>query len=107
MLTGKETKQELQERLDTWSIEYSKLDTKDVLIQKLNEYFKNSTEQETFEKVEVDELNHDDGDLITGDQYCSIEGHNTRTRHFIQKKYGNDTFGKIDWYNLFSKEGLL
>ena len=56
--TGKETKQELQERLDTWSIEYSKLDTKDVLIQKLNEYFKNSTEQETSRPFPIPFVSH-------------------------------------------------
>jgi hypothetical protein len=107
-LTNKETRLDLQSILKENGIKFSQLDTKEKLIQLIGDFNKGdkSIYDQTYPtmiKVAMDGSNKE----ITGDQYCNIKGYNSRTRFFINKKYGQETFLNEDWDQIFQKEKLI
>jgi hypothetical protein len=112
-LTGKETKLELQTILDDNKIQYSKLDNKDTLIEKIQVLNKvkevsgeDKKENETWERVFKDEEIESKIEEITGSQYCNIKGHNKRTKFHIEKKFKQEKYSSEEWKRIFEQEKL-
>lgn len=109
-LTGKETRADLQSILKENEIKFSQLDTKEKLLQLVAEFNKGiddiKDKPEDFIKT-VTEPTLTLQKEITGDQYCNIKGYNNRTRFYLSKKYGQETFTSEDWDQIFQKEKLI
>lgn len=115
ILTGKETKPELQSFLKENGIKFSQLDTKEKLIQLISD-LNNQDEDEmlivlskapgTNEILSQSEKN-EFLKQITGSQYCNIKGYNNRTKFFIEKKYNDEYFLIEEWDEIFKKERLV
>lgn len=109
-LTGKETRADLQSILKENEIKFSQLDTKDKLLQLIDEFnkeiidIKDKTEEVIETKIQSVLTFQKE---ITGDQYCNIKGYNNRTRFYLSKKYGQETFTSEDWDQIFQKEKLI
>lgn len=105
-LTGKETKSDLQKLMEG-KIQYSKLDTKGKLLERIDRY-NNTVKEEVVVKKE-DPIIEDIpvGQVITGEQYCNIKGHNKRVKFFINKKYKDEKYSQVEWDEIFRKEGLI
>lgn len=119
-LTGKESKLELQQICDVNEIKYSKLDSKDILVEKINLFNQllstvgesklipiviTDEPKNIIEKLENEIMKT--FQLITGSQYCNIKGHNKRTNFFIEKKYKDEKYSIVEWEQIFKSEGLI
>lgn len=123
ILKGNETNQKLRDLLEENKVEYSKLDNKSKLIERINDY--NSSLDvvnkviKKDEKIPADEIvdelvmrtsvlsNYHGQDLITGSQYCNIKGVNKRVSFFINKKYKDEKYTNNEWDEIFVKEKLV
>jgi hypothetical protein len=111
-LTGKETKLELQTILDDNKIQYSKLDNKDTLIEKIQVFnkIKEFSEEDANVIAKVFNLKSEEivsnVEEITGSQYCNINGCNRRTKFHIEKKFKQERFSNEEWKRIFEQEKL-
>jgi hypothetical protein len=105
-LTDKETKLELQSILESIEIKYSKLDTKEKLLERIREY--NTLDEIKSQSLIRDKIEKEAESIdITGNQYCNIRGYHKRVKYFIEKKYKRELFSIATWDLIFKKEGLV
>lgn len=104
IITGNETKQDLQKLMEG-KIQYSKVDSKQKLLDRIDKYNNTIKQEVVVKKVIQEEVPV--GNIITGNQYCNIKGYNMRVKFFINKKYKDERYTQPEWEEIFKKEGLI
>ena len=109
ILTGKETKQQLQDIMVKRGIKYSKIDTKIKLWDHIDQYNdnligKNTSVIEIEEEIEEEIQDNKKYDV---NEIGSIFKLNNRRRFFIEKKYGDLFLSKNKWEKIFRSEKLV
>lgn len=106
ILTGNETKPQLQKLMED-KVQYSKVDSKQKLLERIDKYNNTIQEEVVIKKQEPIVEEEIVGSVITGSQYCNIKGQNKRVKFFINKKYKDERYPQGEWDEIFKKEGLV